>query len=269
MTKERRVVRVSVPGFAPFALHVHPAGELVSDHLATQGVWEPFESSLLKELLPPGGCMLDVGANVGYYSVLGAQIVGASGRVVAAEPDAANFDLLRVNTADLTPVEAHAFALGAEPGHVTMSANPANQGDLYPLLDRDPDVPLLRGDDLNLDHVDLVKIDVQGAEVAVLKGLRGTLARSRPELAVMLEAWPYGLARFGDSAAALLDELLALGLPVTLLDHQAGGLVALDERALRILLLETLTVARQGFVNLLLGDRHRRIPITGGPKRCR
>jgi len=267
MTDLRRVARVVVPGFAPFSLRVHPAGELISDHLVRHGVWEPFESSLLHQLLRPGGCMLDVGANVGYYSVLGAQIVGGSGRVVAVEPDAGNCALLRANTSGLTPVEAHEVALGAQPGRVTMSTNPANQGDLYPLRDAGSEVPVLRGDDLGLDRVDLLKIDVQGAEVAVLKGLRRTLTRSRPGLAVMIEAWPYGLARFGDSAAALLDELLALEVPVALLEHQTHGLQQLDERALRTLLLETLTVAQQGFVNLLLADGDRKIQVAGPSKR--
>jgi FkbM family methyltransferase len=265
MIDERRVARVSVSGFAPFPLQVHPAGELVSDHLVTHGVWEPFESSLLPQLLRPGGCMLDVGANLGYFSVLGAQLVGGSGRVVAVEPDSENFALLRANTAGLTPVELQGLALGAVPGHVTMSANPANKGDLYPLREADSTVPMLRGDELGLDRVDLLKIDVQGAELAVLQGLRETMARSRPGLAVMIEAWPYGLARFGDSAAALLDELLALALPVAMLDHQAHVLVDLDERALRTLLLEALTVARQGFVNLLLTDR--KIQVAGDPTR--
>lgn len=209
--------------------------------------------------------MLDVGANLGYYSVLGAQLVGGSGRVVAVEPDAGNFALLRANTAGLISVEPRCLALGAESCHVTMSANPSNKGDLYPLREADSAVPMLRGDDLGLDRVDLLKVDVQGAEVAVLEGLHETLARSRPGLAVMIEAWPYGLARFGDSAAALLDELLALDLPVALLDHQTHALVDLDEGALRTLLLDTLTVAQQGFVNLLLADR--KVQGGGAPKR--
>jgi len=268
VTPQRRVARVSVPGFAPFALCVHPPGELVSERLLRHGIWEPYESSLLSRLLPPGGCLLDVGANLGYYSALGAQLVGAAGRVVAAEPDPDNFALLQANTAALAPVAAHCLALGATSGRAHLSANAANKGDLFVTrADGAGTVGLLAGDVLALDRVDLVKIDVQGAEAAVLRGLRDTLARNRGRVSLLVEAWPYGLERCGDSAATLLDELLALDLQVALLDHQRHVLSALDERALRTLLLETLTAAQQGFVNLLLHDRDRNIQAAAAASR--
>lgn len=252
----RRVVRVAVPGFAPFSLAVHPPGELVSDHLAANAAWEPFESSCLRRLTGPGDWVLDVGANLGYYTRLAAQRIGPQGRVLAFEPDAANFALLQANSAGLPQVEPRQAALGDAGGTASISTNPTNRGDLYLLPGAGTgDVPVLRGDDLDLPRLDLLKVDVQGAEVSVLRGLRRTIARSRDAVSVLIEAWPFGLERFGDSALALLDELLDLDLPVYRLDHERGRLLPLSEGALSLLLCEELDVAHQGFVNLLLTHR--------------
>ncbi len=255
MRSARRHARITLPGVAPFSLALHPPGELVSDHLASHGTWEPFETALVIDLVKPGSCVVDAGANLGYYTCLAARLAGPEGRVLAFEPDPENHALLERNAADLgSGVTVYRQALGARAGTARLADDRSNKGDVHLEADGPLVVPVARGDDLDLARLDLLKIDTQGAEVQVLTGFRDTL-QANPQARIIVEAWPWGLARAGDSAAALLEILEGLARPAWLIDHQAHALRALNRRALRELLLTTLTVADRGFVNLLLGER--------------
>ena len=254
MPSQRRHARITVPGVAPFSLSLHPPGELVSDQLAAHGIWEPYETTLVTGFLKPGMCVVDAGANLGYYTCLAARLVGRAGRVHAFEPDPENHRLLERNTADLGDrVIVHAEALGERAGTARLAGDRSNMGDAHLEPDGSLVVPVARGDDLGLARLDLLKIDTQGAEVQVLAGFRATLG-ANPAASIIVEAWPWGLARAGSSAAELLAILEALHRPAWLIDHQAHVLRPLTGEGLRTLLLRTLTVADRGFVNLWLGD---------------
>lgn len=255
MPSAQRHARITLPGVAPFSLALHPSGELVSDHLAAHGIWEPYETTLVTGFVEPGMCVVDAGANLGYYTCLAARLVGPEGRVHAFEPDPGNHALLERNTAGLRDrVAVYRQALGARAGTARLADDRTNKGDVHLESDGPLVVSVARGDDLDLARLDLLKIDTQGAEVQVLAGFRDTL-QANPGARVIVEAWPWGLARAGDSAEALLSTLESLARPVWLIDHQAHALRPLNPRGLRELLLTTLTVDGRGFVNLLLGER--------------
>jgi len=232
---------------------LHPGGELVSDVIARTGVWEPFESVVMGQLLHPGDCVFDVGANVGYYTNLARQRVAAEGKVYAFEPDAENFILLEANAPP--GVSCYRTALSDSSGNGFLSRDSLNKGDLYVCDSSGEPTDLLQGDDLEVAHVHFLKIDTQGSEVRVLQGLKDTIARSHHDLSMLVEFWPYGLERVGDGARALVDVLLALALPVYLVDSEAGRLRNLTVNAFENLAMEKLTVAHRGFVNLLLSNR--------------
>ena len=79
-------------------LYVHgEQDQFVSRRIREHGVWEPYETSLVLRLLQPGDVFVDVGANIGYFSVLAASLVGDAGKVFAFEPDPDNFQLLCAN----------------------------------------------------------------------------------------------------------------------------------------------------------------------------
>ena len=90
-------IPLRVPGVhSPLAIFVHDERDRhVSRQLRESGIWEPYESRLLLDSLQPGAVFLDVGANLGYFSLLAADRVGPAGKVVAIEPDPANFLLLQ------------------------------------------------------------------------------------------------------------------------------------------------------------------------------
>ena len=94
-------VPLRIPGLdsAP-SLFVHGEEDLhVSRSIRQRGIWEPYETQLLLSLLQPEHVFVDVGANVGYFSVLAASVLSEAGQVFAFEPDPENFRLLQASLA--------------------------------------------------------------------------------------------------------------------------------------------------------------------------
>lgn len=164
------------------------------------GDYERFESDLARMLVRPGDTVIDVGAHVGHYTLLFADAVGPAGTVIAAEPFPPNRERLAANVASADVgdrVTVLPYALSDGSGPAQLFANPRNSGDNHLWYTQGwLHVPIecRRLDDL-LDEssdVDLIKIDVQGAEVQVLRGMR-KLLRAQKRLTVFVELWPLGV----------------------------------------------------------------------------
>jgi FkbM family methyltransferase len=149
----------------------------IREELAGAGVWEAGETANLVELLQPGMTFLDVGAHVGYYSVIAGKIVGPLGLVIAFEPEPRNFELLTANTWQngLTNVVCFPWAVSDITGFVELYASGPNTGDNRifasgEALSRTP-VRSVALDSLSIlrPPLHVVKVDVQGAEEAVVR----------------------------------------------------------------------------------------------------
>ena len=94
-------VSLRIPGVqTPLQLHVHgQADRFVSRRIREEGIWEPYETTLVLAALQPGDVFVDVGANIGYFPVIAAGRVGSSGAVLAFEPDPDNYRLLQQHLA--------------------------------------------------------------------------------------------------------------------------------------------------------------------------
>ena len=204
-------------------LAINPTDPVISGALLF-GVYENGELDLFEKLLRPGMTVVDVGANIGLYTALAAKGVGPTGRVLALEPDPESFAFLRRTIAEngFENVEPFQVAASAAAGDAELYSNPDNRGDsrLYadPLLgDKPLQVRTTTVDELlgsrNIRSVDVLKIDTQGAEGLVLAGARETLANS-PNLTILMEFWPYGLARTGSRAEVLLALLRESGFQI-------------------------------------------------------
>ncbi len=153
---------------------------------------------VLAAVIEPGDVVFDVGANVGFLTVVCARLVGPSGFVVAFEPSAANAQLVRDNLA------ANGFANGlvvcravaAEPGTASLQLAAYSGGHALEVAGAPPDhVGSVLVEVTTLDEVvesgvrppDVVKIDVEGAEVAVLDGAGAVLAEHGPMLLIELD----------------------------------------------------------------------------------
>jgi FkbM family methyltransferase len=176
------------------------------------GTSEPAVQQVLQELLRPGMVFYDIGANVGFLSVIASRLVGPSGGVVAFEPLEANVHQIehnaRLNLAAITVIPA---ALSNEDGAHDFVVSGSTVGQLAGFQDRDlaaietRTVSVQRLDticaELKHSSPDLIKIDVEGAEVSVLEGGRATLELKRPILMIELH----------NTNAAVQAELEVLG----------------------------------------------------------
>ncbi len=173
-----------------FAIYVAPDDLDVGRHVHA-GVYEPDVTAVFRRLLSPGMNVLDIGANIGYFSMLSAGLVGAGGHVLAVEPNPANARLLeasrRLNGYDQVTVAQ--FAAGRETGllalHVAQSNGTTSKpsAELEALLSAQT-VPCIAIDRLvPADRrIDLIKVDVEGAEYNALLGCTAIITRDRPAI---------------------------------------------------------------------------------------
>jgi FkbM family methyltransferase len=216
----RQLLKTSLPDGSIMMVDI---GEHVQRQIYFFGAYELSTVSLFRRLAKPGMTVIDVGANVGQYTLLAAAAVGTTGTVHAFEPDAQNVERLRENLAanGFSSVKVNVLALADEAGELTLySAHNDNAGE-HSLFKFDPHmvghvIPALPLDDYlrtaqlgSSGSVDLIKIDVQGAEAKVLKGSVETLKKHRPLIICEFEErWLQGM---GTSTVELKTWLSDLG----------------------------------------------------------
>ena len=186
-------------------LIVHSRPETISNCLRMQGTWQFQIVSFITGYLTEGDVFVDIGANIGYFSVYAGLRVGSSGKVHAIEPDEDNVALLRANLQlnRLTNIQVHQLAVSDNVGEATLFRDGFNAG-AHSLLPKDvlvpgPIVPVTRLDNLLEGErlPKLIKIDVQGAEMAVLRGATQLMSSDEGKPAIILEFSPLELQRNG------------------------------------------------------------------------
>ena len=233
-------------------LLAHRDDEVITASLLRWNVWEPAETHFLRSVLRPGDTFVDVGANIGYFSVLGAACVGDDGTVIAVEPEARNAELLRANLARhgrsaATVLEVAAYSTT---GWMRLTLREANRGDhrLSPTGTTGPVVRSVRLDDVLPDVVHAIKIDTQGFDHDVLAGSARTVA-ANPDLLVVAELSLRELEGRGIDPGSVLAGYGELGFCLAVLDdsgvpRQVDAADLLSECAARALDEVTLILRR-------------------------
>lgn len=145
--------------------------------------YEPDVAAALELLLPDGGTFLDAGANWGYFALLAALRPGFHGQVVAIEPAPRPADDLdALATALALPIQRHRLALGDADGMAVLSQPLMTGGASLVDAPAGTPVPVRRLDGLDLPAPDVIKLDVEGAELAALRGGARLLERHRPAI---------------------------------------------------------------------------------------
>ena len=203
-----------------------PANGWISSEARRLGSYEPATTAICRAILRPGMVAIDVGANVGYFTLLFAETVGSQGRVIAFEPCSSVYKLLRRNVSDNGLHQVHTVrgALSNASGRlhlyiagsdVTHSLRPTRfTTELTETIDATTLDAWVK--ELELPQVDLVKIDVEGADLHVLEGASMTLVQHRPY--VIVEASD-SCAAFGYRPEALLQRLEQDGYRVCAIDQ--------------------------------------------------
>lgn len=208
-------------------------GDWLGRHVFVMGDYEPGTARLIRSLLKPGDFFVDVGANVGFFTLLGARCVGSSGLVISFEPLhevrgvlEQNIRLNRLSNV-IVRAEAGSDSASSMPYY---SARPDHLGcsSLRRLDEASAvsEVCTVRLDDVLPQNrrVRLLKIDVEGAELRVLEGMRERLVSDRPDIVVEItDSYLRGL---GDSEEELIQYLRQMGYLMYLIGE--GGLIEID-----------------------------------------
>lgn len=248
-------------------------GETVSQGILTFGYAEPTITALMLQLVHSGQMMVDVGTHFGYEAMLGCRLVGPQGHVICFEPSPTAFALAQKNLARFSQVKLHQEAVADQPGTLRLQNRPVWESAFNSLSTKESaidsvDVPVTTLD-LALTNrtqpVDFLKCDVEGFEMAVLKGARSLLSEDAPvlvleadmpsrqgkvsaracELAAHLESYGYqafnfdfdGCFRFGALDSFPVHHANIAFVPRTRLDllDQLNGVQAKNEPSISLL----------------------------------
>ncbi|MBV8280457.1 MAG: FkbM family methyltransferase [Candidatus Eremiobacteraeota bacterium] len=224
-----------------FKMYVDGRDVSIAPHLILDGVWEEWTERALLTLIRPGMTILEAGANVGYFTLLMAKAAGSAGSVHSFEcdPDLATLARDNVEINGLHRVaRVVEKALGEKSGRVTFYRTDRHRGggSIVAGLEQIPhnptdqrvplDVEMTTLDDYcaaNSIVPDLIKLDAEGAEPAILRGSPKLLASPRA-LTLVMEFFPRFVRDAGDDPASVLQGLR----------NQRFELNAIDERRRRI-----------------------------------
>jgi FkbM family methyltransferase len=226
--------------------------KIMWDSLTKNQIYEPELFKLLANVLKRGDSFIDIGAHMGYVSMIASKLVGETGRVVAVEPEVCNFAHMRKHIAlnNIVNILAIQAAVGAESRETQLYINSDNDGGhalwnagLHPYNQKTREQNVIRKvnmlclDDiitqLGLDAVRAIKIDVEGAEMEVLKGGENSLIDHDIPL-VICEINTFGLHQMGTSERELRHFMSEMGYRTYLMKGQSPNLIRLlDDQYVR------------------------------------
>ena len=196
------------------------------------GKYEEFETELLEREIREGMTFLDIGAYIGYYTVVASKVAGKEGKVFAFEPDLHNFRLLErnVETNACQNVVLVQKAVSDKSGKINLFLCNDSEGDrraasrIYDsgngrkhiLVDAIALDDFFKEEDL---EVHFIKMDIEGAEPLALKGMISLLARSK-KVRMITEFYPEGLRLLGFSPEEYLRDLLECGFEIYHMNDQ-------------------------------------------------
>jgi FkbM family methyltransferase len=208
----------------------------VSSRLLLNGVWEPVATDLVKDEVSEGDVVLDIGAHIGYYTLIFAKLVGRSGRVFAFEPDPTNFALLeknvRMNGYSNVTVVQMAVAQRSELVSLFLEETQEAHSIVRDQVGRQRiDVRGIRLDDyFHADKrgIDFIKIDIEGGEPAAIEGMTHLLERNS-HVKLLTEFFPGALHRADGDPTGYLTLLREHGFePLYHLNELEGRVERVD-----------------------------------------
>jgi FkbM family methyltransferase len=177
---------------------------------------DKFNLELIRKFIKPGSTIIDIGANIGFYSSFFSRLTGSNGHVYCFEPDKTNFRHLEKTLLGKINVTLAQKAVAAESGMLKLHPSSILNVDHRTYSSRNSEggyeVEKISIDDYvdKKFKVDFIKMDIQGFETEALKGMNNTLAEN-PGILLLMEFWPYGLHEAGSSAEELFDMVVEKG----------------------------------------------------------
>lgn len=193
--------------------------------LSVLGFYEPSVGQAIKKEIKKGMIVVDVGANIGYFTLMMARSVGPTGKVYAFEPDPENFKLLRKNvkTNGFENVFLIKAVVGRKKGKISLYIN-EKSGAEHSIYNFSKSQKKILVDSWSLDEyfaggnikIDFIKLDIQGAEPEAILGME-KIIRKNPKIKILTEIWPPGLEKSKVTAEEFINRLELLGFKLCLL----------------------------------------------------
>lgn len=213
-------------------------GDFVSNIIFEHGEWEPNVTKYLIDHVKPSETVIEVGANIGYYTTLLASIVGKDGKIYSYEANKQVFDLavlsLRMNALERKGVFIKNLAVSDRAGtidlvcatHEDLVLGGVNLGGThlkFPLEKTDEKIVSVQSVTLDEDlpdvkNVDWLRMDIEGSEVLALRGAK-RIIESSPNLKIVME-WSVRMLGYYGDVSALIDEMHSYGFEFYLIDDQ-------------------------------------------------
>ena len=208
----------------------------VSLSLIVHGCWEKYETQVFRKIVKKDMVVVDIGAHIGYYTLIAAELVGLKGKVFAFEPDPDNYNLLvkNIKLNGYTNIISVKKAISNKTGKAKlfMSSKNKSSSQLYHAdsLRESIVVDVTTLDEFFKDYdgkVNLIKVDIEGAEMAAFQGM-ANLIRKNDDLAIFTEFCPRTLRRTGSSPEEYLSKLEDMGFKIYHIDEQKECMNLID-----------------------------------------
>ena len=198
------------------------------------GTYEELESKIMEEKIEMGNIVVDVGANIGLHTLNMARIVGNTGQVFAFEPDPSNFEILKKNVKinNYKNIILEQKAVGDKHGRTTLyqSEHPGKHR-IFPQTEQAKSQVQVELTNLDnyfdsdmTDKINFIKIDVEGLEFSVLKGMKNILKNSK-KIKILFEFMPENTIEVGFTPIELLNYLTSNDFKLYCMDNKTKKLL--------------------------------------------
>jgi len=233
----RRIRRNTTPKIVNVLGHKMYLDDLDTLHLAINGVWEPLETNLVKNTIKEGDVVLNIGANIGYYTLLAARLVGPKGKVYAFEPDKTNFEIIKKNIRinnyeNIIPVNK---AVLNKTGKAKLYLSTENKGShrIYQAGDsrKYVEIDVVSIDDFfknKEDKVDFILMDIEGSEAKAFEGMKKVLRKNK-KVKILTEFWDWAIEKAGDDSQKFIEEIVKTGFKISYMDEDLKKLVPIKK----------------------------------------
>ena len=203
---------------------LNPQDPVISAAVAF-GAFEPYETELFRKTVTSGMTVIDIGANIGYYTVIASSRTGTAGRVIAFEPAPENFGILeetiRIN--GFRNVDAHMLAIADAEGVFTLNLHDTNKGKhslvkgMQNARGFATSVQVMATTlesfrfEKGVEHVDVIKMDIEGAESIALVGMPEALKKAK---VLFFEFTPSAIRKAGHDPLEVLSRLRVAGFSI-------------------------------------------------------
>lgn len=206
-------------------MYIDKHDTVISRALIRHKIWEPMETKIFYEYIKPGHTVVDIGAQIGYYTLIASKLVGPTGKVFAFEPDPRVFKILKKNLQvnHITNVTAIQKAVSNRNASSSLYINHSKPSDnqIFPHPNEIREKITVKTISLDSyiknERINFIKIDIQGAEYLALNGMKNIIKRNQTTL--VTEFWPRGIEQCGTKYNDLLDFLSSMRFEIYQIDE--------------------------------------------------